>query len=60
MSNHYVYREENIKPATKEVLRYREALWEGYNITQEKGKMDMDSIISTFRQIKNSTAGIRK
>ncbi|MGF1923029.1 MAG: Fic family protein [Bacteroidia bacterium] len=52
-------REENIKPATKEVLRYREALWEGYNITQEKGKMDMDSIISTFRQIKNSTAGIR-
>jgi len=52
-------REENIKPATKEVLRYREALWEGYNVTQEKGKVDMDSIISTFRQIKNSTAGIR-
>jgi Fic family protein len=52
-------REENIKPATKEVLRYREALWEGYNIIQRRGTLDMDGIISTFKQIKNSTAGIR-
>lgn len=52
-------REENIKPATKEVLRYREALWEGYNIIQAKGMIDMDCVISTFRQIKNSTSGIR-
>lgn len=52
-------REENIKPATKEVLRYREALWEGYYVIQGKGKIDMDAIIGTFRQIKNTTAGIR-
>lgn len=52
-------REENISPATKEVLRYREALWEGYPIIKTKGKIDMDCVISTFRQIKNSTAGIR-
>ncbi|RZK44005.1 MAG: Fic family protein [Pedobacter sp.] len=52
-------REENIKPATKEVLRYREALWEGYHIIQEKGKLDIEGIISIFRQIKNSTAAVR-
>lgn len=52
-------REENIKPATKEVLRYREALWEGYHIVKAKDMIDMQGIISTFRQIKNSTAGIR-
>lgn len=52
-------REENITPATKEVLRYREALWEGYNIIKAKEMIDMDCVISTFRQIKNSTAGIR-
>lgn len=52
-------REENITPATKEVLRYREALWEGYNIIKAKEVIDMDCIISTFRQIKNSTADIR-
>lgn len=52
-------REEQIKPGTKEVLRYREALWEGYNIIKEKGDIDMDSIIRTFREIKSSTAGLR-
>jgi Fic family protein len=52
-------RKENIKPATKEVLRYREALWEGYNIIQAEGMIDLDCVVGIFRQIKNSTAGIR-
>lgn len=52
-------REESITFATKEVLRYREALWEGYSLTKAKGIIDMDCIISTFRQIKNSSAAIR-
>jgi len=52
-------REENIKPATKEVLRYREALWEGYKLILVSGKIDKECIISTFRQIKNTTAGFR-
>ena len=52
-------REENIPAGTKEVLRYREALWEGYKIIATKGKIDIECIISTFRQIKNTTAAIR-
>ncbi|WP_432712820.1 Fic family protein [Pedobacter sp.] len=52
-------KEENIRPATKEVLRYREALWEGFNIIKNSGMIDLDCVISTFRQIKNSTATIR-
>ena len=44
-------REENITPATKEVLRYREALWEGYNTIQAQGKIGVDSIVSIFRQV---------
>jgi Fic family protein len=52
-------KEEHIKPATKEVLRYREALWEGYNVIQNKGIIDADSIILIFRQIKNSAFGFR-
>lgn len=51
--------EDYIKPATKEVLRYREALWEGYKLIKDKGEIDLDCIINTFRQIKNSTAGFR-
>ncbi|MGN7203127.1 Fic family protein [Pedobacter sp. SAFR-022] len=52
-------REEHIKPATKEVLRYREALWEGYKIVKEKRRIDKDCILRTFRQIKGSISGIR-
>ncbi|WP_316824915.1 Fic family protein [Pedobacter miscanthi] len=51
--------EENIKPATKEVLRYREALWEGYKLIRSNGKIDTGCVINTFRQVKNSTAGFR-
>jgi Fic family protein len=52
-------REENITPATKEVLRYREALWEGHKIIATKGHIDIDCIIQIFRQVKNSSLGIR-
>ena len=52
-------REEHMTPGTKEVLRYREALWEGFNLIKENGKIDMDCILRTFRQIKDSTAGLR-
>jgi len=51
--------EDNANSATKEVLRYREALWEGHRIMNEKKVIDLDSIVSIFRQIKNSSAGIR-
>lgn len=52
-------REDYVKPATKEVLRYREALWEGYKLIKVKGEIDLDCIISTFRQIKDTSAGFR-
>lgn len=46
-------------PSTKEVLRYWESLWEGYRRIQEKGEIDLDSILAIFRQIKNTSGGIR-
>lgn len=45
--------------ATKEVLRYREALWKGYNTVKEKNKLEQTSIIKVFQQIKNTRQGIR-
>lgn len=52
-------KEENANPAIKEVLRYREALWEGFRQIQEKHTLDLESILSIFRQIKNTSSGIR-
>ncbi|WP_206106054.1 hypothetical protein [Olivibacter sp. XZL3] len=49
----------NANPATKEVLRYREALWEGYRRIKEKDGINLESIIAIFRQIKNTSGGIR-
>jgi Fic family protein len=46
-------------PSTKEVLRYRESLWEGYRRIQEKGTIDLDGIVAIFRKIKNTSGGIR-
>lgn len=51
--------EKNANPATKEVLRYREALWEGYQRIKEKSDIDLESTIAIFRQIKNTTGSIR-
>jgi len=51
--------EDNANIATKEVLRYREALWEGYQLINEKKIIDLNCIISIFRQVKNSSAGLR-
>jgi Fic family protein len=51
--------ENRTNTGTKEVLRYREALWKGYKLINEKNTIDLDSIIGIFRQIKNSSAGLR-
>lgn len=52
-------KESNANPATKEVLRYREALWHGYDQLKEKDNIDLESIVSIFQQIKNSSSGLR-
>jgi Fic family protein len=52
-------KEEKADVATKEVLRYREALWAGYHSMKETKTLNLESILSIFRQIKNTTSGIR-
>ena len=51
--------EDKANPATKEVLRYREALWEGFKSIEKKEKINDKIFIELFRQIKNTSAGIR-
>ncbi|MFC5282455.1 Fic family protein [Pedobacter alpinus] len=52
-------KEDNANAATKEVLRYREALWEGYLLMKDKKQIDLAIIKGIFKQIKNTTAGLR-
>jgi Fic family protein len=51
--------EEQSNSATKEVLKYREALWEGYNALSENKNMTENIIIRVFNQIKETTTGYR-
>ncbi|SDM71880.1 Fic family protein [Kriegella aquimaris] len=44
---------------TKEVLRYRQALWEGYN-NLDKRPLSTNTFVSIVRTIKENNAGIRK
>ena len=45
--------------ASKEVLRYREALWSGHNYLQKTGQFDQEYFIQVFQEIKQTTDGIR-
>lgn len=45
--------------ASKEVLRYREALWSGYNYLQNTKKFDQQYFIKVFQEIKQTTDTIR-
>jgi len=45
--------------SSKEVLRYREALWSGYNYLQETGQFDLDYFIQVFQEIKQTKDGFR-
>jgi Fic family protein len=45
--------------ASKEVLRYREALWSGYNYLQKTGRFDQDYFINVLQVIKQTKDGIR-
>jgi len=44
---------------TKEVLRYKEALWEGYNRLKKNNLLTANLFISIFQKIKETTAEIR-
>jgi Fic family protein len=52
-------KEKNINPATKEVLKYREALWAGFKELQESKKIETSLIKGIFNQIKETTSGYR-
>jgi Fic family protein len=52
-------RDDKSNPATKEVLRYREALWGGYQNLEEKQTLSLDVIIQIFQRIKDTRAGLR-
>jgi len=50
----------NIDPATKEVIRYREALWTGFNNLTERGILTTNDFVQIVNTIKKNESGIRK
>jgi Fic family protein len=48
-----------VDPATKEVLRYREALWRGFNRVKKNGRLDADLFVDLARAITDDSRGIR-
>lgn len=49
-----------VDPATKEVLRYREALWSSYADLQKKSFLMLDTILKAHALLVGNDAGIRK
>ncbi len=45
--------------ASKEVLRYREALWSGYKYLQKTQRFNIEYFTQVFHEIKQTTDGIR-
>ena len=52
-------RNEHSKPATKEVLKYREALWAGYQTLQDNSIINKALIVQIFNQIKETNSEYR-
>lgn len=50
---------DDIPPPTKEVLRYREALWKGFHHLKENKRFDRDYFIQLYQVITESGDGIR-
>ena len=50
----------NISPATKEVIRYREALWSGYTHLKQKSILTLNTILNAHATLVGNDAGIRK
>ena len=49
-----------VDPATKEVLRYREALWKGYNILKDRPVLTTNLFVELVQTIKEHSGGIRR
>ncbi|MDP2906287.1 MAG: Fic family protein [Candidatus Omnitrophota bacterium] len=48
-----------VDPATKEVLRYRETLWQGYNQVKKNARLNADLFVTLVRAITEDQRGIR-
>ena len=44
---------------TKEVLRYREALWKGFHFLRQQGGFNPAYFVQVFQEIKQTTEGVR-
>jgi len=51
--------EDGLKGNAKEVLRYRQALWKGYDTINSTGKFSKDLMIKIYQEIKEIQDGIR-
>lgn len=50
----------HVDPATKEVMRYRQAVWDGFNRIQKRPVLDTDLFIQLVRTIKEQDLDIRR
>lgn len=55
----YTAKTSQVDPATKEVLRYREALWEGYNTLKQRPVLSTNLFVNIVRTIRENQSGIR-
>lgn len=51
--------DDTVSASTKEVLRYREAVWEGFEYLKEKGQFDIKYFVNLYQEIKESRDSIR-
>lgn len=51
--------DETVQGPAKEILHYREALWEGFKTIKEEGGITVESLIKIYRHVKQSYDGIR-
>ncbi len=52
-------KEDDANASTKEVLRYREALWSGFAEIIETNSFNLSAAVRVYQQVKNTTQGIR-
>lgn len=51
--------DEVVQGPAKEILHYREALWEGFKTIREEGGITVDSLIKIYRRVKQAYDGKR-
>jgi Fic family protein len=55
----FTVKSSNVDPATKEVLRYQQTLWEGFNSLKKRPFLSTNLYIRIVQKIKQNQAGIR-